>query len=255
MISLVDRGNRPAFLSVCDLDTAMGPEVATLHAVYGDYSHMASFWLAVSRGFPAAAISRENGQIKLVLTPRADPAEIREFLSAVGGYDQIWAEAGACARLYPGTPFRSGPVMRYLGGPGGTVHESIAPPQRLDDLYKLLCACFAEFDKSGRQRWCAYASHLFRHGLGSVAGIYAGRRLVCTGGIYAKNSRYAVIACVATHPAYRGQGLAGQVVRSLCDRALREGKTPALLCAGESLAAFYARLGFEPFGRWARIDT
>lgn len=253
MISLVTRQNSPAFFAVCDRDVAMGPEIATLLAVYGVQGRMADFWVATNSNRPTAAISRENGQIKLVMTPHADAAELRDFLASIGGFDQIWAQAGACARLFPGVPFESGPVMRYEGEFPPYRHTGIVERLPLDHLYELLCLCFDEFNENGRQRWCAFASHLFRHRLGTVDGIYAGGHLACTGGVYAQNSRYGVIACVATHPADRGRGYAARVVHHLSGRILRGGKIPALLCANDGLADYYGRLGFGPLGRWGKI--
>lgn len=63
--------------------------------------------------------------------------------------------------------------------------------------------------------------------------------------------RVGMIGLVYTDPAARGQGLAGRCIESCCEALEHQGAVVALLWSDKP--AFYARLGFHPFGeekRW-----
>lgn len=257
MITLLDGAGTGPFLEICDADPLLGVGIRTHLAVYGTDDRYTDFWLAADAdGRPCAAIERRGGEILLAATGAPDPAELGEFLRAVGGFDEIRGPAALCEDLLPtlGGSFHTAPAMRYSGGLLRTGVDGVADRIPLDHLYPLISAAF-ENDEERKQRWYAHASHLFRHGLGYVAGIYEEGRLVSTGGVYATGPRYAVIASLTTDPAYRNRGYAGRIVRRLCARALEDGLIPTLLCADDGLARYYEGLGFEVYGRWGRLKT
>lgn len=252
MIRLLGAGGEAEFLALCDSDYVLGAEIRTRRAVFGADAERADFWLATAAdGAPCAAICRENGRMAISANSKADVAELGGFLRMVGGYGELCAEAGLCEQLLPSLPLESAPAMQYPGGLSCRDHTQITEAIPLDDLYGLLDCCFDDFG-SERERWYTYASHLFRHGLGFAAGIYRRGSLAATGGVYAFGARHGVIASVATAPELRGEGLAEAIVHYLCDRLLKLGKTPVLLCAEEGLRRYYEGLGFHVFGRWGR---
>ena len=79
-------------------------------------------------------------------------------------------------------------------------------------------------------------------GVRSAGGLaaMAGQRLACTG--------YREISAVVTHPAARGQGHAGRLIRQLTRMILDEGRTPYLHVSASNKAAWalYENLGFVP---------
>jgi ribosomal protein S18 acetylase RimI-like enzyme len=84
--------------------------------------------------------------------------------------------------------------------------------------------------------------------LGNYVGVHAteglaamaGQRLACTG--------YREISAVVTHPAHRGHGHAGRLIRQLTKMILAEGRTPFLHVSASNKSAWmlYENLGFVP---------
>jgi ribosomal protein S18 acetylase RimI-like enzyme len=68
----------------------------------------------------------------------------------------------------------------------------------------------------------------------------AGQRLACTG--------YREISAVVTHPAHRGHGHAGRLIRQLTRMIVAEGRTPFLHVSASNKSAWglYENLGFVP---------
>jgi predicted GNAT family N-acyltransferase len=95
------------------------------------------------------------------------------------------------------------------------------------------------------EEWDAY-DEASRHFLGLAGGVPAAtarwRTTVHDAEIVAKLERFAVL------PAYRGRGHGRALVGYVMDDARRAGFRTFLLHAQAHLAAFYASLGFEPFG-------
>ncbi|MCR8641286.1 GNAT family N-acetyltransferase [Paenibacillus sp. N1-5-1-14] len=66
----------------------------------------------------------------------------------------------------------------------------------------------------------------------------------------AENSMSAMIVAVCTDANYRQQGLASEVMSTLCRRVLNEGKTLCLFYDNPKAGAIYKRLGFQDIGMW-----
>lgn len=245
--------DRALAAQIAQQDEIIGLDILARLGVYGCGTTAADFWLLHQENADAV-LCRENGVTRIACPApeRLDTEEIAAFLAATGGFCAVMAEAGLCARLYPGETMQSAPAMRYVGGFSGKemhlVHEGIS----LDALYRLLFPDAPAGMTDAKAHWYAYTSHLFRHGLGFAVSIDDQGVPVSTGGVYAWSETAGLIGCIATDPAHQHRGYGGQLVRYLCDRVLAEGKIPLLLCAEEPLAAYYAQLGFVPFGRWGR---
>ncbi|AIQ53120.1 GNAT family N-acetyltransferase [Paenibacillus sp. FSL R7-0331] len=69
----------------------------------------------------------------------------------------------------------------------------------------------------------------------------------------AENSLSAMIVGVATHPDYRGRGLAGNMVAQLCADLLAEGKSLCLFYDNPQAGVIYERLGFQTIGSWTML--
>lgn len=84
---------------------------------------------------------------------------------------------------------------------------------------------------------------------GRFVGIYRDGRLVASAGTHATSETYGVAAvgAVITHPLYRGLGLGGLVVASLCSQLSGKYETIGLNVSEHNLAAIqlYDRLGFR----------
>ncbi|MFD1774889.1 GNAT family N-acetyltransferase [Paenibacillus rhizophilus] len=69
----------------------------------------------------------------------------------------------------------------------------------------------------------------------------------------AENSMSAMVISVATHPAYRGQGLATSVISKLCAELVSEGKALCLFYDNPDAASIYKRIGFRDIGSWSMM--
>lgn len=76
-------------------------------------------------------------------------------------------------------------------------------------------------------------------------------QVIATASTSAENSMSAMIIAVATHQAYRGQGLASRVVAKLCADLLNEGKSLCLFYNNPQAGIIYKRLGFHDIGSWS----
>lgn len=245
-----------AFLAVCGEDPVFGAELETLLAVFGPGSCMADFWLArEGDGSPRGAACLENG--RLMVAGRdlsgALAEELRLFAETLGGWQVFRAEESLCRSLFPGGKITAAPVMCCPGEAGDWADPRIRENPPLEELYRVICEGFDWSANGGRDRWYAYTSHLFRHGLGFACCLYEGGQAVCTGGVYAWSRRQGVLGCIATLPPYRGRGYAAKVTRYLCGRVREAGRTPTLLCAEESLGRYYETLGFRHCARWGEL--
>ncbi|MNI35685.1 putative acetyltransferase [compost metagenome] len=75
-------------------------------------------------------------------------------------------------------------------------------------------------------------------------------RVVASASATAENSLSAMLVAVATHPDYRGQGLATRVVAKLCTDLLAEGKSLCLFYNNPQAGLIYKKLGFSDIGTW-----
>ncbi|AIQ24396.1 GNAT family N-acetyltransferase [Paenibacillus sp. FSL H7-0737] len=76
-------------------------------------------------------------------------------------------------------------------------------------------------------------------------------QVITTASTSAENSMSAMIVGVATHQAFREQGLATSVVAQLCTDLLSEGKSLCLFYDNPHAGLIYKRLGFQDIGSWS----
>ncbi|WP_176461783.1 GNAT family N-acetyltransferase [Anaeromicrobium sediminis] len=90
-------------------------------------------------------------------------------------------------------------------------------------------------------------------------GIKDGHKLICVGGISAKNEEVAVaaIGCVTTHPDYRKKGLGTKVMVEIIKNLLGEYENICLNVKEENLPAIgcYEKLGFKKIGFFNEVIT
>lgn len=76
-------------------------------------------------------------------------------------------------------------------------------------------------------------------------------QVIATASTSAENSISAMIIGVATHPSFRGHGLASRVVAKICADLLNEGKSLCLFYDNPQAGIIYKRLGFYDIGSWS----
>lgn len=107
------------------------------------------------------------------------------------------------------------------------------------DLAAMLELTALAYPEFFRTRTAELGRYIGVHGDGCLAAM-AGQRLACTG--------YREISAVVTHPAHRGHGHAGRLIRQLSGMILAEGRTPYLHVSASNKSAWrlYEHLGFVP---------
>ncbi|CAH1192679.1 hypothetical protein PAECIP111892_01072 [Paenibacillus auburnensis] len=78
-------------------------------------------------------------------------------------------------------------------------------------------------------------------------------KIIATASTAAENSLSAMIVAVATHPEYRGQGLASRLMTQLCTDMLAEGKSLCLFYDNPQAGLIYKKLGFRDIGSWTMM--
>ncbi|MHA6529049.1 GNAT family N-acetyltransferase [Paenibacillus sp. BAC0078] len=76
-------------------------------------------------------------------------------------------------------------------------------------------------------------------------------KVIVTASTTAENSMSAMVIAVATHPDYRGKGLARNVVARLCADLLTEGRSLCLFYDNPKAGMIYKKLGFKDIGFWS----
>lgn len=89
------------------------------------------------------------------------------------------------------------------------------------------------------------------HKLGRFIGVREnnalGGQLIAMAGERTRSGAFIEVSAVCTHPDFRGRGLGAALIRAVCDRILRENKTPYLhsYASNEVAIGLYRSLGFE----------
>lgn len=107
------------------------------------------------------------------------------------------------------------------------------------DVAAMLTLTKLAYPEFFRPRTCEMGQYIGVHDDACLAAM-AGQRLACTG--------YREISAVVTHPAHRGHGHAGRLIRQLTRMVLAEGRTPYLHVSATNKSAWtlYENLGFKP---------
>ncbi len=257
MISTLEKDRENDFLAACAYDDIIGARMVTLLSCYGLGASFCKLWLQENaKSKPTAAISRFDGWLVISASPDADLQELSAFATALDEFRFVEAAPFVCQAFELGGEYEESHIMRYnvdLGTFDDDFSEVCENPS-LKDFYTVLTTAnpwIAETTDWGG--WYTHASHLLRHSLGLAAIIPINGVPACTGGVFTASDKLAVIGCVATLPKFRGRSLAATMTKYLVNRILSQNKVPALFCASDKLADYYAKFGFVRAGKWGQI--
>lgn len=79
-------------------------------------------------------------------------------------------------------------------------------------------------------------------------------KIVSHGNTTAETGVSGMIGGIFTLPEYRGQGLAGKVISTLCNNLAKRGKSACLFYDNSDAGRIYRRLGFHDTGRWTVLE-
>ncbi|MBW4080384.1 GNAT family N-acetyltransferase [Paenibacillus sp. S150] len=126
-----------------------------------------------------------------------------------------------------------------------------ATPADVDDICSLTDQ-IAEFSSSADASRKSLRKTL-ETGTGRTYYMEHNGQVISTASTAAENSMSAMIIAVATHPAYRGQGLAGRVAARLSADMLAEGKSLCLFYDNPQAGLIYRKLGYQDIGCWSML--
>lgn len=117
--------------------------------------------------------------------------------------------------------------------------DADAAPLNQQDIPAMLALTALAYPEFFRPRTAELGNYIGIHAPDGLAAM-AGQRLACSG--------YREISAVVTHPAHRGHGHAGRLIRQLTRMILAEGLTPFLHVSASNKSAWtlYENLGFVP---------
>ncbi len=233
------------------LQQASGPDpYEAIHTaryrMYGADSGPPRFWRACSpQGIGLLSLAGDT----LAVSGRVeDPEELAAFCAICGaqklrGERQTLEQAVALL----GWDVQRRTILSAAGPlcPAGRPDEVCQPP--LEQVYLLLRETFG-LPEDAFAPWYCEVSHKIRHGMGIVLGVQEKEQLAATAGIYYQNDAAALIASVATRPAFRGRGYAGALVFALAEQAKKRGVTPFVICHNPAAIRLYERVGFSGWG-------
>ncbi len=239
MIRFLDESRLSRLYHFCAGDP-FGCRIASLALAYGLNAGFAEFWLQYTEADEVcAAVSRLNGAVTVQTSPKADLAELEEFLSHIG-YGSLVLKCGHVDR--------TGTVMEWAGGaapPSKETGLAFADLPPLSKVYALLEQCQDEgFQVPAFESFFVDVSHRLRHHAARLAALEQNGRLLACGLSLWETADSAVLGAVAVAPEARGKGLGSAVVLRLLEQQ-PEKKIFVFRAKGKN-RAFYQRLGFIP---------
>lgn len=256
MIRFVTSDMAPLLLDFCAKFGIFGTKIYSQYQTYGTESGVVDFWLVLEDALPVGAVSRLGSA--LTVTGTADPEELAEFLSAVGGVSvELEAPLAEQTNHFLDAPFTTSWILcgeRREQSDCPEYPAEIGPAEDLRTVYNLLCRAQAGFAQAVRyEAWLTEISHKVRHHLAEIYLLKVDDLIISTSSILFQDETRAVLAFVATDPDFSGRGCGRQMVCYTAGRALEQGRTPYVLIEKDELRPFYERCGFIPCGRWARL--
>ncbi len=248
MIRFVSPELEARLLDYCNTDDVFSVKIYAQYQTYGAQSGMIHFWMLFSGDTPTGAVSGCGDYFTLAAKTVSDTGELAAFLRA-SGCRAVEAKRALLEGL--GTVIHSGLILRADQPPGQA--EGTKRAEKLAAVWELLCEADPEFAAGTRyDAWLTEVSHKIRHGLAECYTLKVDNKVVSTSSILFRNQQTAVIAAVATHPAFRGRGMGRRVVNRAAASAFVQGLNPQVLIKDPGLAAFYAACGFRPAGEWGQ---
>lgn len=218
--------------------------ILSLAEVYGTDRPFCRFWM----GEGGSVFSLADGVA--TLHPGEEVEEVALFLEMSPDVHTVRTDGDTALRLAAGWGVepKIGTVMRADKPllPPGAAEE--CPPAA---LYPLLTTVFSE-DIPPFDVWYADVHHRMRRGAFHATAVRRQGQAVSCALTVAETAEAVLIGGVATHPDYRGQGLASACVTTL---AHRMGEKTVWICPkNEAAERLYRRLGFASCGQFGIVE-
>lgn len=220
------------------------------------YGNDCDFWfLCGDPGPQSLLISRLSGTLTLCGTcPTQSLAELRAFLCCMGGIAE--GDTALLERLAPLAQPEHLPVMTHPAPQLPPLPQGlcIAHPQRLSEVYELLCESDQAFAASfPLDVWLTDFSHRCRHGHSDCFILIRKDEMIATCSILFRAFGRALAGALAVRPNQRGSGYGSLLLSHMAAIAASKKEQLTLLAANSSLANYYRRHGWIELTVAARI--
>lgn len=254
MITPLTHEQQELFTTACSYERIFGSKALCALRAYGLESTRARFYLCMRGSIPTAALYLEGG----VLAVSAYDASETESIAAlvrqerVTEVDSRLEHCEALQALLGGTIDQSY-YMKYCGGELER-GDTVLVPGKLPDVFDVLQRSHEYYRAHLRyDAWSERTRHMLECGLMELYQLERGGVAVGTGSIASEDDECGVVGAVAVVPELRHNGLGLAISRFLTRRILQKGKTPRLISGYDEVARLYAKLGYEPYGRWGEL--
>ncbi|MBO4406989.1 MAG: GNAT family N-acetyltransferase [Clostridia bacterium] len=254
-LSLFSKNRIKSFLAFADGDPVFGARMATLQKAHGFTPDTEFFVDEPLAGGVRGIVARFYGTVYLAAKEDADPLFAASYLKrspfwiALEGRESL---ISPLAKELGITHLESSWCMLHDGKTfPGTEDYDIRKSENLPRFFEILSACHEGFrDNTNYRLWFGDYAARIGAGLTELYFLCVGGEAVSCATLNVQNGNAAVIGSVSTMPAFRGRGY-GRAVSAFVQNRIRElGLRPALQCSEDSLAGFYAPLGYEKSFRW-----
>ena len=254
-LSLFSKNRIKSFLACADRDPVFGARMSTVERAHGFGPDTEYFVEEPLMGDARGIVARFYGTIYLYADEGVDPLFAASYLKR----SPYWIALEGRESLLS-------PLAKELGLPhletswcmthdGKTFPDvsgyDIRKSENLPRFFEILSACHKGFGENTNYRlWFGDYAARIGSGFTELYFLYEKGDPVACATVNVRNQNAAVIGSVSTLPAFRGKGY-GRAVSAAALQSIRDaGLTAALQCSEDSLAAFYAPLGFEKTFRW-----
>lgn len=222
--------------------------ITALAMTYGTDHSFAMFWVQETDGKSVAAVSRVDGNMTVCCSENTDYEELSAFIKAVG-FSSLTCDAEVMKNLgfeAAKTSF----TVEYKGGAVSADEETVCDCDK-KKIYDLLCLCGFELGDYGA--FLADVCARLNKGTATLSAVTDnGEPCACAFALF-EGVKSVLLGAVATSPAARGKGYASKLVGTLANE--KSDKKVFLFCRNDSLADFYAKIGFETVGCWAIAEN
>lgn len=222
--------------------------ITALAETYGTEHSFAMFWVQTIDGKSVAAVGRVDGNMTVCCLDGADYEELSAFINAVG-FVSLTGDADAIKKLgfeISKTSF----TVEYKGGAVSATDDIVRDCDK-KKIYDLLCLCGFELGDYGA--FLADICARLNKGTATLSAVLNGDEPGACAFALFEGTKSVLLGAVATNPSARGRGYASKLVGSLAEE--KSDKKVFLFCRNDSLADFYAKIGFEKAGCWAIAEN
>ena len=143
-----------------------------------------------------------------------------------------------------------GNVVRYVDSSCKEKKYEIIRNPQLSDVYAIINAA-GLLGTGNYLEWLSDTTSRVNAGTALAAGIYSKGKLVSCAMKLFITPDAVLLGAVATDPAERGKGMAGEIVHTLAEECAAQNKRTELLCANGSITEFYKSTGFIIADEWS----